>query len=273
MKILNTIPLILMAALLFFSAAGPVGAYDFKEEKSTHFIVYYDKSVSSDFVRTVLDHMERYYNELTQKLGLVRHDYWTWDKRAKIYLYPDQETYIRETGQPSWSGGVAAYDQKTIWTFPRESGFFDSLLPHEIGHIVLREAIGSRRVPLWFEEGIASYLEQAKRYGAQKKVLDAMASKTFIPLEQLSLMDSASLQSPLTDVSLFYAEAVSVVNFLIEKYGVDKFGYLFRKIREGLPFDSALAYAYFEIRSTADLGTYWENSLKQKMRQTSGTVL
>ena len=251
----------------------PAWAYDFEEEKSDHFVIYYDKSVSRDFIRTVEDYAERYYGELTGKLGLVRYDYWTWEKRAKIYIYPDQETYMKETHQPSWSGGVAAYDQKTIWTFPREAGFFDSLLPHEIGHIVLREAIGSRGVPLWFEEGIASYLEQAKRYGAERRVLNARKDGSFIPLTQLSAMSGSDLQSPLVNVQLFYAESVSVISYLMDKFGVDKFGYLFRKIREGLPFDDALAYTYFDIRSTEDLGKFWENYLKDKTGEGSRTIL
>ncbi|MDD5019373.1 MAG: peptidase MA family metallohydrolase [Candidatus Omnitrophica bacterium] len=261
----------LLAAVLF-CAVPAVDAYDFSEEKSTHFIVYYDKGVSKDFVRTVIDYAERYYNELTQKLGLVRFDYWTWDKRAKVYLYPDQQTYMEVLGQPSWSGGAAAYDQKTIWTFPREAGFFDSLLPHEIGHIILREVIGSRRVPLWFEEGIASYLEQAKRYGAQNTVLEAMRNGTFIPLADLTRIDVLGLQMS-TDAALFYAESVCLVNYLIEKFGVERFGYLLRKIKEGMDFDDALAYAFFDIRSESDLGRFWEESLRKKLKGTPQTIL
>jgi hypothetical protein len=136
--------------LCFLCVVSAVHAYDFLEEKSTHFIIYYDKGVSKDFVRTVVDYAERYYNELTQKLGIVRFDFWSGYERAKIYLYPTRETYMKEMGQPSWSGALRLLRKKAIWTFPREAGFFDSLLPHEIGHIILREAIGSRKVPLWF---------------------------------------------------------------------------------------------------------------------------
>jgi hypothetical protein len=257
---------------LFVCLVPAARAYDFIEEKSTHFIVYYDPAVSKDFVRTVVDYAERYYNELTQKLGLVSFEYWTWDKRAKIYLYPDQETYMKESGQPAWSGGAAAYDQKSIWTFPREAGFFDSLMPHEIGHIVLREAIGSRRVPLWFEEGIASYLEQAKRYGAETIVLESMRTKTFIPLSELSQINSGALQMGV-NTTLFYAESVCLVNYLIEKFGVERFGYLLRKIKEGMDFDDALTYAYFDIRSQEDLAEFWESSLKKKLKGAPQTYL
>ncbi len=247
------------AALLLFFGGIAVGA-DFREAKSEHFIAYYTE-VPEDFVQKVLDHAERYYEELTRQLDLRRYDYWTWDDRAKIYLYPDQETFAREMRQPSWTGGVASYEDKTIWTFPRDAGFFDSLLPHEIGHIVFREVIGSRRVPLWLEEGVASYLEQAKRFGADRMVQAAMEDKTFIPFEELNEITPEQLrESP--NVDLFYAESVSVVSFLIGKFGTERFNYMCEKIKAGRPFEDALAYAFFDIRSFEDLAGEWEKSLR-----------
>ncbi|HQP91972.1 MAG TPA: hypothetical protein PLU24_04785, partial [Candidatus Omnitrophota bacterium] len=146
--------ILLMVSCFIFSGFSLAEEDGFTEKKSTHFIVYY-KEIPEEFADQVIEYGEKYYDELTEKLGFTRYDYWTWDKRAKIYIYPDQESYIKATGQPAWSGGVAAYDQKTIWSFPREAGFFDSLLPHELGHIIFREVIGYRQVPLWLEEGVA----------------------------------------------------------------------------------------------------------------------
>ncbi len=244
---------------------------DFSEKKSDHFIVYY-KDVPVEFVGTIIDYSERYYNELTQKLGFTRYDYWTWDKRAKIYVYPDQETYLKETNQPSWSSGVAAYDQKTIWTFPRESGFFDSLLPHELGHIIFREVIGGRDVPLWLEEGVASYLEQAKRFGSDKIVLDAIDNKSFIPLKELTQIDAYALrQRP--DINLFYAESVNVIIYLIDKFGPEAFNDFCKKLKGRKSLDDALAYAYFDIRSLSHLAEMWEASLKDKARSKSKMIL
>ncbi len=245
---------------------------NFQEKKGTHFIIYYHKDVNDEFVTTVIDYAERYYDELTQKLGFTRFDYWTWDKRAKIFIYPDQETYVKETRQPSWSSGVAAYDQKTIWTYPRESGFFDSLLPHEIGHIVFREVIGARNVPLWLEEGVASYLEQAKRYGAEKVILQAMDDNTFIPLRELSSIDGYALRMR-SDVNVFYAEAVSIISYLIEKFGTERFNNFCKKLKDGKSLDDALGFAYFDIRDSDMLGEYWEGYLRDKLNKKTRTML
>ncbi|MEK7849992.1 MAG: peptidase MA family metallohydrolase [Candidatus Omnitrophota bacterium] len=261
----------IIALACYLTLCSFVFSEDFSEKKSDHFIVYY-KDVPAEFVGTIIDYSERYYNELTEKLGFTRYDYWTWDKRAKIYVYPDQETYLKETRQPSWSSGAAAYDQKTIWTFPRESGFFDSLLPHELGHIIFREVIGGRDVPLWLEEGVASYLEQAKRFGSDKIVLDAIDNKSFIPLKELTQIDAFALrQRP--DINLFYAESVNIISYLIDKFGSEAFNDFCKKLKDRKSLDDALAYAYFDIRSLSQLAEMWEASLKDKARSKSKMIL
>lgn len=259
------------AILLALSGVG-FAADQMSEKKSDHFVVYYDQQVAGEFVDTVIEHAERYHDALTEKLGFRRYDYWTWDNRAKIYIYPDQETYALNTRQPSWSSGAASYELKTIWTFPREAGFFDSLLPHEIGHIIFREVIGSRRVPLWLEEGVASYLETAKRFGSEKIVLDAMEEGSFIPLETLSQMGGLALRNE-KSVQLFYAESISVVSFLIDRFGVDRFNRLCERIKAGKSFDDALGGAYFEIGSEKDLSRLWEQSLRDKSGLKKRTML
>jgi len=261
--------------LILFLTAGTLFAAreeNFSEEKSTHFIIYY-RDIPKDFVESVVTYAERYYDELTEKLGFTRLNYWTWENRAKIYIYPDRETFERETKQPGWAGGAAAYDRKTIWTFPHEAGFFDSLLPHEIGHIVFREVVGSRKsIPLWLEEGVASYLEQGKRIGSEKMVLEAMGNETFIPFEELSRIDPYTLRMR-SDVNLLYAESVSIVNYLIQKYGVESFNNFCEKLKDGKTLDDALSYAYFYIRSAQDLKKFWEEYLQGKSKSKSAMML
>jgi hypothetical protein len=256
---------IILGFMILLMAQGIARGADFLEKKSDHFIVYY-KDVPEEFINSVIDFSERYYNDLTEKLGFTRYNYWTWDQRAKIYIYPDQETYLQETKQPGWSSGTASYETKTIWAYPREAGFFDSLLPHEIGHIVFREVIGSHLVPLWMEEGVASYLEQAKRIGARKVVLDSLKDRTFIPLDQLSKIDGYALRGR-EDVALFYAESVSLISYLIEKFGTSAFNELCRQIKDGKSFEDALSSAYFDVRNLANLQESWEGYLRDQQKR------
>jgi hypothetical protein len=162
---------------------------------------------------------EQYYVEITKNLGFTRYKGWTWDDRVTIYIYDDSEDYVTNGKQAGWSHGVASPRDRVIRTFPSAHGFFDSTLPHELGHIIFREFIGFKaEVPAWFEEGVAMYQEKAKRWGAHDTVRAAIKDGTFKSLNELSLTPlrySADNQS----VNLFYAESASVVNFLITEYG------------------------------------------------------
>ena len=91
--------------------------------------------------------------------------------------------------RPSGRTGRLLRKAKTIKTFPEAHGFFDTILPHELGHIIFRDYIGfTINIPLWFEEGVAIYQEKAKRLGANKAVKEAIENGQFIPLSQLSGM-------------------------------------------------------------------------------------
>ena len=47
---------------------------------------------------------------------------------------------------------------------------------------------------------------------------------------------------------------------------MDRFNRFCEKIKDGKNMDNALVYAYFDIRSTQDLGEFWEKSLQDKAR-------
>ena len=64
-------------------------AVEWKELSSDHFIIYY--SGDRKFAKGVADKAEYYYRRIAADLGYPRYsNFWTWDNRAKIYIYPDQ---------------------------------------------------------------------------------------------------------------------------------------------------------------------------------------
>ena len=233
---------------------------DWQKYSRNHFIIYY-KEAPLDFVKTVHEAAERYYKEIAKNLGFTRFESWSWDERAKIYIYDDAEDYQMNAGTYKWSHGAASPSQKIIRTFPSAHGFFDSTLPHELGHIIFREFIGFKaRVPLWLEEGVAMYQEKAKRWGADKAVKAAMENETFIPLKnltyhRLSKADQATVQ-------LFYAESASVVYYMITELGKQRFVRLCRKLQQGKIFDNALHLGYARFKNQDDLNKSWVKYLK-----------
>jgi len=233
-----------------------VFAAEWKEYKRQHFIVYY-KNAPFDFVEAVAETSRQYYTEITSNLGFTRYKGWNWDERAKIYIYDNADDYVTSGKQARWSHGVASPRDKVIRTFPSAHGFFDSTLPHELGHIIFRELIGFKaRIPAWFEEGVAMYQEKARRWGAHDAVRKAIADETFKPLKELTI---TSLRRTTNKdlIHLFYAESASVVNFLISEYGQQRFVRFCRKLKEGGPFSWALDSVYVRFKNVDDLNKAW----------------
>ena len=146
---------------------------------------------------------------------------------------------------------------RTIQTYPAAHGFFDSILPHELGHIVFREQIGlAPDVPLWFEEGVAMYQEKAKRWGADTDVQNAITNNRFIPLPELSRVRLSQATDQET-VFLFYAEAASAVHFFISQLGEFKFSLFCQNLKKGMPFDQALKESYYYFHDLPAFNKAW----------------
>jgi hypothetical protein len=47
-----------------------------------------------------------------------------WDN-AEVFLYPDEERYLKATGAAAWKGACAAYSEKEVSNFIWVEMFFD----------------------------------------------------------------------------------------------------------------------------------------------------
>ncbi len=235
-----------------------------KEYKSRHFEIYYKKA-PDDFIRTVAESAEQYYQDITRNLGFFRTESWAWDRRAKIYIYDDRDQYVEKARQAHWSHGAAQAIDKVIRTFPTDHGFFDSTLPHELGHIIFREFVGYRsNIPLWMDEGVAMFQEKAKRWGANSFVREALKDGSFIPIPELTQIRRIDNSTPREKINLFYAEAASIVYFLVTDQGRYRFVNFCKQLKKGMRFDYALHEAYRRFENLDDLNEAWVNFLMRK---------
>lgn len=254
--------IVVVFVCLLASWQAMAGKDVWNEYKASHFLIYY-KSIPMDFVKEVESSAELHYRGIAKWLGFYRETGWGLKNRAKIYIYDDAKDYASGAMQFQWSHGVAFAAQKTIRTFPSAHGFFDSTLPHEMTHIILREYIGMEpKVPLWFEEGVAMYQEKAKRFGAHRIVQMAVEKGEFIPLKELT---DVQLYNGPSDrlLELFYAESASVVYFLINELGEFKFVRFCRALKQGETFMRALQDVYVRFKDLDDLNKAWLNYLER----------
>ncbi len=251
--------------LLFFLLFRvlPAQAKDkWQEYRSTHFIVYY-RSASEDFILKVIDKSEALYNNIAESLGFNRYNFWLWDNRAKIYIHNNLNDYRVATGQPEWSAGISNPQHKIINSFPYAQGFFEHLLPHEIGHIIFREFIGlyNNAVPVWLDEGVASYQESLTDSRMRVIVNNASSQNKLIALKQLFGMNPYSMQDA-DMIRIFYAESSSLVDYLVKEFGRDRFVIFCQDLRDKKDFMSAMSSNY-PFSNIQELEEGWKKHLKK----------
>jgi len=248
-------PLKLLLIFLFLPLVVFADNQQWQIFKSTHFFIFY-KSAKETQLNELAQKAEEYYNKITDDLGFNRFNFWTWDNRAKIYLFDNQEDYRKLTGDPNWSAGQAHVGNKLIQTFITAKGFLDNVLPHEMAHIIFREMVGFNNpgVPLWLEEGVASYQEQ-ENFFVKSNLANKIKQGGFLSLDSLSRFNVANLKQQ-TDVRLFYVESYSLVKYLIATFGKDKFVLFCQNLRDkkNLPRALVLTYSFNDL---ADFENSW----------------
>lgn len=243
--------------ILFFVSTSALFAEEWQVEKSDHFFVYHQND--STLALQVKKESERYYKEIAEEIGFRRYsNFWTWDNRCKIYIYPSKKEFLSETGQPAWSAGSADYQKRTIATYRDSENFLNSLLPHELTHLIFRDFVGFKgEIPLWLDEGLAQFMEKEKREANRATVKKIVAEGSYIPLRTLTQMDVRGSNNTAL-VALFYAQASLLVGFLIKEEGSEKFTAFCRQLRDRKNIDEALRFAYpGQFRTVEELDQSW----------------
>ena len=235
----------------------------FSTEKSEHFIIRYrcDKSV----VASIKKHAEQYYDRIENDFELTRYsDFWTWENRCEIILFASQEEYRIATRQPHWSGGHVDYQNRIIYSFPWAEGFIESLLPHELAHIMFREYMkDNQNIPLWLDEGIAQYVEKGQHKQADAFLIDAVRESKYIPFEQLQSVRVLAHTIGTQEVHLFYAQSRSIINLMIRDYGKSRFAYFLSQLRAGKTVPQSLRFSYPKsINSLKNLEEKWLDMMR-----------
>ena len=139
-------------------------------------------------------------------------------------------------------------------------GFNPGLIVHEAAHILMHEAAGSpwARVPAWVNEGFASYVEPGGRGYARAFSIGASggASPGQIPLRHMSTLPGRP-----SDIRYFYRKAESVVGYLLEVHGEDRFRDFLGDLDGGADPEQALVATYGFGQD--DLDQKWAASLGQ----------
>ena len=258
---------VLLLTFPSLAQAAEVPGDGWQELKGAHFIVYYVEVESG--AAKVLRAAERYYGRIARNLGYERREnFWLFDERCQIYVYPNRELFRQFQPQaPAWSGGFADYEKKQIIGYLDSADFLTTALPHEIAHLILRDYLGKGvEVPMWVDEGVALSQEEIRRSQLEELVWKSFNDRTFIPIEKLTTM-RVELAKHHEEVKLYYAQAALLIEFLMEHSRKNEFIEFCRGFRDGLDADQALARGYHgRLKSVKQLEGAFLNNLSGQFK-------
>jgi hypothetical protein len=96
-----------------FSVQAEVTSSFWQTDKSQHFIVNYQYAPAG-YISELIGLAEKYYTGIIDELGYRRFDFWSWDKRAKIYLYKQGPDYLKDANRSDWSGASVNVKDRMI---------------------------------------------------------------------------------------------------------------------------------------------------------------
>ena len=223
--------------------------------KSTHFNIFY-KNAPEDALNELTQKAEDCYDSIADEFGFNRFNFWTWDNRAKIYLFDNKDEYLKGTQGFGWSGGQVVIGAKFIQSYVSAPGFLDNILPHELAHIIFAEMVGfnNSAVPLWLQEGVATYQEK-DIHSIKADLADKIRQGVYLNLNALSRFEIKGASEE--QVKLFYAEAYSLVKYLIAELGKEKFVIFCQNLRDNRNLAIALSRTY-SFSSLNDFEESWK---------------
>ncbi len=172
-----------------------------------------------------------------------------------VEIFPEQKDFaIRTFGLPGGAGFLGVCFGRVITANspasqgPRPSNW-RSVLWHEFCHVVTLEKT-KNRMPRWLSEGISVYEERQRdpSWGESMtpQYREMLVDETLTPVSNLS---AAFLNPPSpTHLQFAYFESSLVVEFLIERHGMDALKQILSDLGGGLPINDAL------VRAVGSLG-------------------
>jgi hypothetical protein len=183
-----------------------------------------------------------------------------WTPRCDVYLHATGQDYSKATGVPANSPGHSTIRSeggrvvgRRIDLHRDDENMLIAVLPHESTHVVLAGRFGEFPVPRWADEGVAVLSEPRDKIERHLRNLPQYRQdNTLLGVREVLQMND--YPNP-RFISAFYAQSVSVVEFLTREKGPQTFSAF---VKDGLSggYEAALR-KHYGMQSFDELEQRW----------------
>ncbi len=243
--------------------AARVLSGEFRTTESRRFRI---RHKNSKIAREVMAVSERIYNKLYRQLGCSTHLI----AKILVTMHPTREEYLETAADiVSWSGGshrvqrMGVLSQHEITCYQDQPGLLTETIPHEIAHSLLAHRLNypDGGIPLWANEGFAIVVEPNYVHRHYRRlVAQEMARRNLSKVDDLT----QRLTYPDDNVSLFYAQSFSLVEFLVGQKDLETFVRLVQSVSSsGMSLDAALL-RHYKFQGVTALESRWRAWLERR---------
>jgi tetratricopeptide (TPR) repeat protein len=223
--------------------------------ESANFRVFHNQD--AQYVAKVAETAERVRTAMLQKWFAGVDDPWT--PKCDLYLHATTADYEKATGQHNSPGHSFMRIENSRLVVRRidlhcdDATMLTAVLPHETTHVVLAGAFGGQLVPRWADEGVAVLTEPAEMIERHRRnLVRCRQDNHLLPLADLLKMEDYPQPQY---ISAFYAESVTLVEFLTAQHGPQEFTlFLHDGLRYG--YEKSLQ-RHYGFRNVAELEQRW----------------
>jgi hypothetical protein len=251
-----------VALLVAVSALAPVRAHAQAEatvaRHTAHFTFVYRRRFAP-VIDDVMGVAEETRRQLMTDLGAVER---AQKVEVRFARNVDEMRSLCPRQPPAYADAVAFSPENVIaisLTTTRHSQVsLETVLRHELTHLVLHWVVGEARVPRWFNEGLAIVESDELAFERLKLLWPGVASGEITPLRRLD----RTFPSRDFEVNRAYAESGDVVRFLTRYQGEWRVRELLHRLQRGEPFYEAMESTWGQ--SVPELEHAWHLDLQRR---------
>lgn len=235
---------------------------EWQKQETPHFILYYqqyDHLLADYIMKRAEDDYKRIIDDIGIDPGI----------KARVYIAPDRNSYwaLQPRGEKTheWSIGVFYPHQNLILLLsPKAQSAthpdLRQIMAHELTHFILFTVTREKEIdlPIWLHEGLAMYEAQQWNWHYRRIMAQTALTRSFLPLS--SITKGFPPEKRLADRA--YAQSMSLIAYIINKYGPNYLNRLIRYLVEG----KQPAEAFFHVFgiSLEDFEKNWHAYMRRR---------